>query len=377
MYGLMQNVPEYHTHLIGRIPVRNIWLLFLYASDLAKFYGRFDAEIEESPDFSALIARLLCYAVEQRLQRNLSRGYRQRQAVLTRVRGRIDLLETYSRDLLSKASVACRFEELTIDTPRNRLVRGALDALSGRLSETQLAHRCRRLAGDLGRLGVAGAQPSRSEIRADQIGRNDTNDLLMVTLAKFVFDLVLPTEDGGTEALTQVQKDQRLVRKLFEKAVGNFYAAELDSADGWSVGQSKRLDWQVDAATDGISAVLPSMFTDITLENCSEQRRIIIDTKFTGIFAQTAYREQVLKSGYLYQLYAYLRSQERQSDPLSLHAEGILLHPTIDVEVDEAALIQGHLMRFVTVDLAGPSAEVLSRLRAIPRQLGYPAKTPA
>lgn len=32
-----------------RIPVRNLWLLLLYASDLARFGDRFDAAVEESP----------------------------------------------------------------------------------------------------------------------------------------------------------------------------------------------------------------------------------------------------------------------------------------------------------------------------------------
>src|SRR4051794_25991635 len=74
----------------GRILVRNLWILLLYASDLARFGSRLDAAVEDSPDLPDLIARLLCFAVERRLRRNLSRGYRRAEAVLSRVRGRID-----------------------------------------------------------------------------------------------------------------------------------------------------------------------------------------------------------------------------------------------------------------------------------------------
>ncbi|MGZ9083068.1 MAG: 5-methylcytosine restriction system specificity protein McrC, partial [Rhodoplanes sp.] len=101
------------------------------------------AAVEASPDFPALVARLLCYAVDRRLRRNLSRGYQQKQAVLTRVKGRIDILDTYTGDLLSKGMIACRFEELTFDTPRNRLVRAALDALASRVDDSLLAHEVR------------------------------------------------------------------------------------------------------------------------------------------------------------------------------------------------------------------------------------------
>jgi 5-methylcytosine-specific restriction enzyme subunit McrC len=357
---------EQTPRFIGRIPVRNLWLLLLYASDLARFFGRFDAAIEEAPNLPSLIARLLANAVERRLRRNLSRGYIQQQAVLTRVRGRIDILRTYAHDYLSRGQVACRFEDHTFDTPRNRLVRAALYAVSGRVAEAVLSHRCRTLAGDLGRLGVAGIRPSRAEMTADRIARHDAEDQLMVTLARIVFDLVLPTEEAGDQALTALNRDEVLVRKLFEKAVGNFYATQLDRASGWQVRQGRWLYWTLGEASAGISTVLPNMKTDIILENASVGRRIVIDTKFASIFARTEYREAVLKSGYLYQMYAYLRSQECANDPLSAGAEGILLHPAIDTDVDEMVTIQGHRFRFVTVNLAGSSDQILARLRTLP-----------
>ena len=89
-----------------KIPVRNVWFLFLYAYDLARFRGRFEAESEDSPDFKSLIARLLCHIVETRLRRNLSFGYRRRKDTLKRVRGRIDILETVSRDLFHRGEIA-------------------------------------------------------------------------------------------------------------------------------------------------------------------------------------------------------------------------------------------------------------------------------
>ncbi|MGM0561149.1 MAG: 5-methylcytosine-specific restriction endonuclease system specificity protein McrC [Pseudomonadota bacterium] len=350
---------------VGRIPVRNIWLLFLYASGLARLQDQYEAEVEATPDFPSLIARLLCHAVEKRMRRNLSRGYRSREAVLTRVRGRIDLLRTHANDLLAKGAVACRFDEHTFDTPRNRLVRAALDALAGWVDDDLLAHDCRRLARSLGEQGVSGSLPSRGEISADRIGRHDADDQMMVSLARLVFDLVLPTEQSGQHTLARVEKDAQLVRKLFEKAVGNFLAVELPPDEGWQVFQGKRLNWQIEAQSQRIPEIMPGMQTDIILESLQQWRRIIIDTKFTGIFTGTEYKSSLLKSGYIYQLYAYLRSQEAADDPLSNETEGILLHPAIDVDVDESVVIQGHRMRFLTVDLARPSDEIIEQLRKV------------
>ncbi|TGQ04500.1 5-methylcytosine-specific restriction endonuclease system specificity protein McrC [Mesorhizobium sp. M2E.F.Ca.ET.219.01.1.1] len=352
------------SRLIGGIPVRNIWLLFLYAHNLAQLHGQHAAAVEDSPDFPSLIGRILCYAVDRRLRRNLSRGYLQKRAVLARVRGRIDILDTFAGDLLSKGMVACRFEEFTFDTPRNRLVRAALDSLANRLDDWTLAHECRRLAGDLGRQGVGGIKPSRAELSADRIGRHDADDLLMVTLARLVFDLVLPTEDSGGHTLTRVEKDIVLVRHLFEKAIGNFYAAELPHL-GWKVHQGKFLKWQIESETRGIAAIMPGMISDIILEHAGQGKRLIIDTKFTSVFGRSQHRAAVLKSGYIYQLYAYLRSQERADNALSLTASGMFIHPSIDTDVNESVRIQGHELRFVTVDLAQSTSGVIQRLRDI------------
>ena len=359
--------PEEQASLVfNKIPVRNIWLLFLYASGLAQFHDRFEAEVEGSPDFKSLIARLLCHTTEKRLRRNLSFGYRHREDVLRRVRGRIDILETVSADLFRRGEVACRFEELTIDTPRNQLVRSALTGLSGCLEDADLGHRCRTLGNALGRVGVSGKTPTRSEVASDQIARHEGEDRLMVSLARAVFDLVLPTESAGTRTLLNAQREATEFRKLFEKAIGNFFSSELSHEEGWRVYPGKQYKWPVTVSSPGIGNYLPIMITDIILENEAEGRRIIIDTKFTNILAPGQHGGSRFKTGHLYQLYAYLRSQECPDDPLSESAEGMLLYPAIDLDVDETALIQDHRMRFVTINLSCQSAQVIERLRMLP-----------
>ena len=282
------------------------------------------------------------------------------------MRGRIDILECVSADLFRRGEVACRFEELTIDTPRNRFVRAALARLGGTLENADLAHHCRTLANALGRVGVSAEIPARSEIASDQIARHESEDRLMISLAKAVFDLVLPTETAGARTLLKAQRKETDFRKLFEKAIGNFFASELSKDEGWQVYPGKQYVWPVSAASPSIRSYLPIMITDIILENKTEGRRIVIDTKFTNILTPSRHGGPRFKTEHLYQLYAYLRSQERQDDPLSLNSEGVLLYPAITLDIDECALIQGHRLRFATVDLSQPTAQVIGRLRTLP-----------
>jgi len=238
----------------------------LYASDLVRVSGQLnallDAEIDDLPD---LVARLLADAVEHRLRRNLTREYRQRSAVLKRVRGRIDILVTEARQLLARGEVSCQFQDLTIDTPRNRLVRGALNLVARIVLNKDLAQRCRALADSLGRAGVGALRPSRAELATDQLSRNDAADRFMVALSRLAFDLALPTEESGSIALARPDREEVWIRRLFEKAVLGFARVELEPL-GWSVRGSIPLQWPVSSASVGLSAILPRMVTDIVLD---------------------------------------------------------------------------------------------------------------
>lgn len=353
---------------IGRIPVRNLWLLMLYASDLFRTAGKGNVGLEDSPDeLPDLVAKILADAVDERRRRRLNLGYRSRNAVLNRVRGRIDVLTTERHQLLDRGLVACRFDEMTIDTPRNRFVRAALETISRIVRKKDLVHRCRLLASGMKAMGVSGDAPTRAQMSADRFGRNDSDDRLMVAAAKLAFDLALPTEAAGTNVLPLPDRDVMWVRRLFEKAVGGFYAVVLDQNE-WRVQCGGALGWQIEQKTAGIDKILPTMRTDVVLDHIPVGQRIVIDTKFTSIVTSGWYREETLRSGYVYQIYAYLRSQAGRDDPLADGASGLLLHPSVGITVDETVVIQGHCIRFATVDLTASPAKIRSELLSLTAQ---------
>jgi 5-methylcytosine-specific restriction enzyme subunit McrC len=347
------------------IPLRNIWLLFLYAADLVRFRNEATVEAEAARDLPELLARLLVRVVRQRLRRNLSRGYQARHAVLSRVRGRIDVLATASGQLVEQGRVACRFEEHTMDTPRNQLVRAALDYLSTMIDTSDVAHECRALSQMLGRLGVSSQKPSRAALATDQVSRNETADLLMVSLAKMVFEAVFPSEQVGSNQAVAVDADVHLVRRLFEKAVANALRIQLQPL-GWQVQHGRKLSWPVGQASEGIAEHLPGMQTDIELVHTGQKLKLVIDTKFTHIFTDSQYKSEMLRSGYLYQLYAYLRTQEGQLYTQGIErSEGMLLHPLCGQTLDAYVDMQGHRMRFKTINLISSAEEFERQLLSI------------
>ena len=349
------------------IPIRNLWLLVLYASDMFRMRGTDLVDRENMPDdLPDIVAEILAHAVEERHRRNLNRAYEPRRAVLDRVRGSIDILATEANLLLHRGKVACRYEELTIDTPRNRYVRGALDKIAAVVRKPRLASRCRGLARDLRHMGVTGIVPSQLQVGANRFGRHDANDRFMVAAATVAFDLALLTETSGTHLLAVPDRDPHWLRNLFERAVHGFYAVLL-TPRGWKVSGKSRLRWPIESQTPGLRAILPTMETDVELRHPATSRKIVIDTKFASLLVPARFRDTI-SSGYLYQIYTYLRSQEPEA-PSSKPTEGVLLYPTMRQSIDEAAYIQGHLLRFATVNLAGTPKEFRRDLLRIVEQL--------
>ncbi len=348
---------------IGEIPVKNLWLLMLYASQLFRQINDLQKrDFEDNPDeIPDLVAEILARAVERRLRRNLSFGYQPKQAILSRVRGRIDHIHTERRQLLHRGLVACRFEELTVDTPRNRYVRAALEKSAKMVRRVDLSRRCRALATSLVRMGVSGEHLIRHDSSVNLTGRMDIADRQMLAAAQLAFDLALPTETAGPRNLSSPSREPQWVRKLFEKAIAGFYDVTLPQRR-WRVHPGQQINWPKGTATERIDDILPLMLTDIVIDDVVLDHRIIIDTKFTSILKPGNYRAQTLASGHIYQIYAYLRSQEGLGDPLAEKASGILLYPAVKCLVDESVDIQDHNIRFATVNLDATPGEIRHRL---------------
>lgn len=345
------------------IPFRSLWTLLVYAADLAIFQDRFDADLDDNPELPEVLGRFLVDVTERRLRRNLSRSYQYRRDDVAKVRGRIDWLETSTRLLLQRGLVACRYQEFSVDSPRNRLVLMALERIAGCVTHTRLRSDSKRLARTLSGLGVSSKIPIQQELRGDPIPSHQSDDVLVAAVARMVLDLVVPSESTGQTPSSRLARDEQLLWKIFEKGVAGFYRHRFHRKEGWTVFPQQLMAWQTADASESGLRFLPSMHPDLVLKHQSG-RRIVLDTKFTSILTRNRFEREVFKSANLYQLYSYLQSQVG-TDASADQAEGVLLYPSIDSDVDEYVEIQGHRIRFLTVNLASSSEAIFQRLSGL------------
>ena len=349
---------------VSTIPVRNAWYLLLYAWDMAAWQGRHRSAIENSPSLLGLLARVLAEATRKLLRRNLARAFYTHRRTLRGVRGRIDFAESLKRLEFESGRAHCQFSELGVDTLRNRILRATLDRLAhdprvdhaDPVKATELRSVLAALTRSMGAVQLT--QISSGMFSQLQLGRNDLDYIFLMTVCELVHRLELPVEDAGDHALTALMRDEIRFSQLFERFVRNFWRKHLA---GYSIA-SESLKWFDELG----SALVPDMRTDITLsERAAPHRRIVVDTKFyKSALSLGGFGKPTFHSENLYQVYTYLRTQEHLSEAHRC-AEGLLLYPTTDGDLDEKMKVQSHLIRVASVDLAQPWPEVHSRLLAL------------
>ena len=172
----------------------------------------------------------------------------------------------------------------------------------------ELRQQLRRLIRDLD--GVDVIEVSSAFIRRQQLGRNDADYRLMLAICDLVLQRQMPTEEAGSKRLLGLDRDTLTLYKIFERFVANFYRFHLKE---WSVTAQHPLQWH----TAKTSRFLPGMVADLLLRHRADGQSIVLDTKFTpNSLAHGRSDKLVFDSSHLYQMYAYLRSQEHLSERL-------------------------------------------------------------
>lgn len=348
------------------IPIRNVWWLLWYASELAIEPDYAPHDIENAIDrLPHILIELFLPELARKLRRPLAVEHLPRQAASAQVRGRIQVLPTLVQQRLLRGQVVCQFSALDYDTAFHRLLLAAVQQAGAWASYPSQQQQCRRLAQQLHGFGVTALSPSQALATVSRLGKlREATDRRLMLIAKLLLRLGLPHPALNSAQLPSPIQDPTSLRRLFEKAVAGFYRVVLDPQQ-WKVKTGQHWHWPVEAQSSGITTILPRMKTDIVLEHTTPAHRIVIDTKLTALLRSGWYRERTLHSPYLYQLYAYLRTQEGRGDPLADTATGVLLHPVVAETVDEWLVLHGHCLRFKTVDLSQSLAEMRAQLLAI------------
>jgi 5-methylcytosine-specific restriction enzyme subunit McrC len=150
-----------------------------------------------------------------------------------------------------------------------------------------------------------------------------------------------------------IDRELLVLYNVYERFVANFYRLHLRD---WDVTAQKRLEWHAPEANERLPRMIPDIVMQETRQGAG--RIIVLDTKFTAhSHLENQWGKAIYDSSHLYQLYAYLKSQEHVSEG-HRKAIGILLYPAVKNKFSERVRLQDQILRIESVDLAAPWQEI-------------------
>lgn len=344
------------------IPVRNLWHMLLYAwNELPEVKLTTLGEIDNAPTLDSLLALMLTKLLRQRLRVGLGRGYTQTHGAIKAIRGRVNFTQSLKRRAFEQGQAWCEYQPYHQNTLKNQIIRSTVSHLTraGNLGTNtnqarEMRHHLQSLFHALEGIDLLELTP---DLTRRQVLESDDQDYrLMLAICDLVVQRHMPTNANGERLQPSLDHDALTLHSIYERFVANFYRLKLK---GWAVSAQKHLYWHEAFSND----LLPVMRPDLVLEHMASGKILIIDTKFTAhSLVQTPWGKLEFDSSHLYQLYAYLKTQEH----LSKHhrrAEGMLLYPSTTAKtLSQKIQLQDISIRVESVDLSAPWQEIEEKL---------------
>ncbi len=347
------------------IPIKNLYYIFCYAWGLAEQREKLKVDAESCTTYPDLFAKLLVAGCSLLFKRGLHHEYVAIDESILGIKGKWNISESIKSNDYRIGRMDCTFDEYSDDILVNQIIYASLRRLLGykglnrkvKKDVLQIYHRFPQMS-DL--------DLSAEVFQSVVITRDNRFYSLLIHICQLIYEALLPNEnEEGTFHF--VEFSQEHMERVFENFLFNFYKKECHNE--YPIVERSKIRYNLHTI-EGSASVLPIMITDVTLINPKEQKKIILDAKYymdtlVAKFAESTHIK--MRTQHMNQILSYIHNQEDISIPYTMNANGILLYPKVDVDLNYTGLEPGtnHHFRFCTVDLNKEWWEIDKRLKEI------------
>ncbi len=356
-----------------RIPIQNMYYILCYAWGMGEMRGKVNVGVVGCPTLSDLMVHILLNATDDLLKHGLSQGYTICGDEKDGIKGKIDIGETVKLGRYRQGRMYCHYDELTSDILINQIIFSTLmDAVNIKglscENKDRIVKTLRRMP-QTRRIRITD-----HALNSVRLHRNNRYYYFALNVCKLLHQSILPNESvAGNHVFLDIMDDERLMNRIFEKFLMNFYKQECKQ-DYPEVSRS-HIRFQLtpygmtfSKSTDEAFALLPVMETDVTLYNPQTKKKIILDAKYYKDTLVSRYGENgKIRRDHLSQILTYVMNQESNAQPYTMDTKGILVYPTVDTEIDVSYVYKNtsHIIRVSTVNLNQDWNMIEQRLKEI------------
>ena len=332
------------------IRIQNIYYMLAYAFQILREQGYASCGTEQFENTADLLSAILVKGVSVQIKRGLGRTYIEETEPLSCLRGKIDLTESIKQQTLIKQQLVCTYDEFSVDSYMNQVLKTTMEMLLRYDIPKTRKKELRNLLlyfKDVGTLDIYNINWN------FRFNRNNQSYQMLMSVCYLVIKGLLQTTADGTVKLMQFLDEQRMCR-LYEKIILEYYKKHYPQIKT----AASQIGWALD---DGISAMLPTMQSDIMLTY--GEKTLIIDAKYYGHTTQKQYDVHTLHSNNLYQIFTYVKNKAVAGGEVS----GMLLYAKTDEAVlpNNSYMMSGNKISVKTLDLDCEFSEIAAQLNAI------------
>lgn len=332
------------------IRIQNTYHMLAYAFQILREQGYASCGTEEFENTADLLSAILVKGVSVQIKRGLGRTYIEQTEPLSCLRGKIDVTESIKQQTIIKQQLICTYDEFSVDSYMNRILKTTMELLLRYDIPKPRKKELRNLLLYFKDVGTLDVHSINWNLR---FNRNNQSYQMLMSFCYLAIKGLLQTTADGTVKLMQFLDEQRMCR-LYEKFILEYYRKHYPQIKT----AASQIGWALD---DGISAMLPTMQSDIMLT--FGNKTLIIDAKYYGCTMQTQYDVHTLHSNNLYQIFTYVKNKAATGGDVS----GMLLYARTDeaIQPDNTYMMSGNKISVKTLNLDCPFHTIADQLNSI------------
>lgn len=329
-----------------KIPILNIFYMLSYSWNLLDESEMVKLSYSDYDSLKQLLSKVLSNGCKYLIKRGIDRSYVLHTEEYTGIKGKLDINESINRSLFSIGKSVCDFDELDYNVIHNQIIKSTIYQLLKDKNLDRATHaELKKTFYNFHKIDVIPL--TASSFRKIQVYRNIKHYDLLLRICKLIFDNSTLDEKQGNVVFKDFHRNRRKMEKLFQSFIFNFFKKEQSR---FKV-RGEKINWAFVSTDNTRYDLVPTMNTDITLENTS--KKVIIDTKYyTKTLTTNRFGKEIFYPKDLYQIFSYLLNQEEKTDdPKLKQCIGILLYPKIDTDLNEKFIYKDHTIILKTINL--------------------------
>lgn len=335
------------------IIIQNIYYMLCYAFEKMRPDDEAWSSKEEFTHLHDWLAAILARGMARLVKQGLYREYVECNETLSTLKGKLDLPGTIRHRVQRKQVLACQFDEFSENNLLNQILKTTAHHLVLQ-AEVDLKQRdtLKKLLYHFGTVDII--NPRCIQWKRLQYQRSNQRYRPWIQLCKFIWQHVLFTTESGEYRIKKFTDDD--MANLFERFVRNYYKQHYTNL----LVSAKSMKWTAD---NDVEQYLPTLNTDITLQNKDCKQTLIIDTKFyRTIMPIGQFGNKKFRSDHLYQIFAYVKNMDKGNTG---NVSGMLLYAKTteeDVPDNTSFVIGNNHFCVRTLDLNQPFEQIQSQL---------------